>query len=159
MENAYFRVVDWSWILTWYLLGEFWYDIFWTWCSFRFYFSIYLHYQLFKLLTTVADLKRLEVHARDGPSDPNALAKWRILNRLHDRNETMYYKVSTITIMFTHNRSWEISAGNFLIHSNSNILWQHIILSLAALQNMRYKIQRTFLITTGLSFSCWLYNL
>lgn len=43
---------------------------------------------------TVVDLKRLEVQARDGPSDPYALAKWRILNRLHDRNETMYYKVS-----------------------------------------------------------------
>lgn len=42
----------------------------------------------------MADLKRLEVEARDGPSDPNSLAKWRILNRLHDRNETMYYKVS-----------------------------------------------------------------
>lgn len=41
----------------------------------------------------MADLKRLQVNARDGPSDPNALAKWRILNRLHDRNETMYYKV------------------------------------------------------------------
>ncbi|PNY15437.1 NADP-dependent malic enzyme [Trifolium pratense] len=41
----------------------------------------------------MVDLKRLEVHARDGPSDPNALAMWRILNRLHDRNETMYYKV------------------------------------------------------------------
>ncbi|KAI5647566.1 hypothetical protein M9H77_33571 [Catharanthus roseus] len=41
----------------------------------------------------MVDLKRLEVNARDGPSDPNALAKWRILNRLHDRNETMYYKV------------------------------------------------------------------
>ncbi|GAB4862015.1 hypothetical protein Ancab_037269 [Ancistrocladus abbreviatus] len=41
----------------------------------------------------MADLKRLEVQARDGPSDTNALAKWRILNRLHDRNETMYYKV------------------------------------------------------------------
>ncbi|KAJ4727330.1 Malic enzyme [Melia azedarach] len=41
----------------------------------------------------MVDLKRLEVKARDGPSDPNALAKWRILNRLHDRNETMYYKV------------------------------------------------------------------
>lgn len=41
----------------------------------------------------MADLKRLEVNARDGPLDPNALAKWRILNRLHDRNETMYYKV------------------------------------------------------------------
>ncbi|KAK4848264.1 hypothetical protein QYF36_011075 [Acer negundo] len=40
----------------------------------------------------MVDLKRLEVQARDGPSDPNALAKWRILNRLHDRNETMYYK-------------------------------------------------------------------
>lgn len=42
----------------------------------------------------MVDLKRLEVQARDGPADPNALAKWRILNRLHDRNETMYYKVA-----------------------------------------------------------------
>ncbi|GFY92058.1 NAD-dependent malic enzyme 1 [Actinidia rufa] len=41
----------------------------------------------------MADLKRLEVNARDGPSDPYALAKWRILNRLHDRNETMYFQV------------------------------------------------------------------
>ncbi|KAK9142893.1 hypothetical protein Syun_012293 [Stephania yunnanensis] len=41
----------------------------------------------------MADLKRLEVQARDGPADPYALAKWRILNRLHDRNETMFYKV------------------------------------------------------------------
>ncbi|GAB2270822.1 hypothetical protein Dimus_005690 [Dionaea muscipula] len=41
----------------------------------------------------MADLKRLEVHARDGPSDTYSLAMWRILNRLHDRNETMYYKV------------------------------------------------------------------
>lgn len=41
----------------------------------------------------MVDLKRLELHARDGPADTNALAKWRILNRLHDRNETMYYKV------------------------------------------------------------------
>lgn len=40
------------------------------------------------------DLKRLEEQAKDGPSDPNALAKWRILNRLHDRNESMFYKVS-----------------------------------------------------------------
>ncbi|XP_021755180.1 NAD-dependent malic enzyme 65 kDa isoform, mitochondrial [Chenopodium quinoa] len=41
----------------------------------------------------MADLRRLEKQTKDGPSDPNALAKWRILNRLHDRNETMYYKV------------------------------------------------------------------
>ncbi|ONM57455.1 Malic enzyme [Zea mays] len=39
------------------------------------------------------DLKRLQRYARDGPSDTYPLAKWRILNRLHDRNETMYYKV------------------------------------------------------------------
>ncbi|KAK1408901.1 hypothetical protein QVD17_41039 [Tagetes erecta] len=37
------------------------------------------------------DLKRIEMNARDG--DTLALAKWRILNRLHDRNETMYYKI------------------------------------------------------------------
>ncbi|XP_074566613.1 NAD-dependent malic enzyme, mitochondrial [Curcuma longa] len=41
----------------------------------------------------MVDLKRFQVNARDGRSDTNALAKWRILNRLHDRNETMYYKV------------------------------------------------------------------
>ncbi|KAM0935470.1 putative malate dehydrogenase (decarboxylating) [Dioscorea sansibarensis] len=41
----------------------------------------------------MVDLKRFQVSARDGPFDTNAMAKWRILNRLHDRNETMYYKV------------------------------------------------------------------
>lgn len=41
----------------------------------------------------MSDMKRLEVYARDGPSDTLSLAKWRILNRLHDRNETMYYKI------------------------------------------------------------------
>ncbi|KAJ0914176.1 putative malate dehydrogenase (decarboxylating) [Helianthus annuus] len=37
------------------------------------------------------DLKKIEMNARDG--DTACLAKWRILNRLHDRNETMYYKI------------------------------------------------------------------
>ncbi|KAL5196504.1 hypothetical protein ABZP36_000016 [Zizania latifolia] len=41
----------------------------------------------------MVDMKRLQKYARDGPSDTYPLAKWRILNRLHDRNETMYYKV------------------------------------------------------------------
>ncbi|CAH1439550.1 unnamed protein product [Lactuca virosa] len=41
----------------------------------------------------MTELKKLEMNARDGPSDTISLAKWRILNRLHDRNETMYYKL------------------------------------------------------------------
>ncbi|KAI3495097.1 hypothetical protein L1887_37253 [Cichorium endivia] len=41
----------------------------------------------------MTELKKLEMNARDGPSDTICLAKWRILNRLHDRNETMYYKL------------------------------------------------------------------
>lgn len=41
----------------------------------------------------VLDLKRLGQNARDGLSDTYQLAKGRILNRLYDRNETMYYKV------------------------------------------------------------------
>ncbi|KAG0453003.1 hypothetical protein HPP92_025667 [Vanilla planifolia] len=39
------------------------------------------------------DWKKFQVSARDGPSDNISLAKWRILNRLHDRNETMYFKI------------------------------------------------------------------
>jgi malate dehydrogenase (decarboxylating) len=56
---------------------------------------------------TAADLKRLEVQARDGPSDPYALAKWRILNRLHDRNETMYYQV-IYSFFFPSNFTFEL---------------------------------------------------
>ncbi|XP_020574509.1 NAD-dependent malic enzyme 62 kDa isoform, mitochondrial isoform X2 [Phalaenopsis equestris] len=41
----------------------------------------------------MVDLNRSQVNARDGPSDNISLAKWRVLNRLHDRNGTMYYKV------------------------------------------------------------------
>lgn len=37
--------------------------------------------------------RSLEHNTQDGPADSTALAKWRILNRLHDRNETLYYKV------------------------------------------------------------------
>nr|XP_043622092.1 NAD-dependent malic enzyme 62 kDa isoform, mitochondrial-like [Erigeron canadensis] len=41
------------------------------------------------------DLEKIEMNYMDGPSDTVTLAKWRILNRLHDRNETMYYKILT----------------------------------------------------------------
>ncbi|KVH89260.1 Malic enzyme, N-terminal [Cynara cardunculus var. scolymus] len=41
----------------------------------------------------MTDLKKLEMNARDGFDDTTCLAKWRIFNRLHDRNETMYYKI------------------------------------------------------------------
>eukprot|EP00850_Spirogloea_muscicola_P010196 SM000059S18673 [mRNA] locus=s59:380110:384874:+ [translate_table: standard] len=35
----------------------------------------------------------LERNTRDGAKEDGSLAKWRILNRLHDRNETLYYKI------------------------------------------------------------------
>ncbi|KAL4562908.1 hypothetical protein LXL04_026939 [Taraxacum kok-saghyz] len=41
----------------------------------------------------LTELKKLEMNTTDGPKDTISLAKWRILNRLHDRNETMYYKI------------------------------------------------------------------
>ncbi|OEL15120.1 NAD-dependent malic enzyme 59 kDa isoform, mitochondrial [Dichanthelium oligosanthes] len=37
--------------------------------------------------------KSLENNTRGEPDSIVALAKWRILNRLHDRNETLYYRV------------------------------------------------------------------
>ncbi|XP_068639980.1 NAD-dependent malic enzyme 59 kDa isoform, mitochondrial-like [Aristolochia californica] len=37
--------------------------------------------------------RSLEHNTRGEPSSVVALAKWRILNRLHDRNETLYYRV------------------------------------------------------------------
>ncbi|KAL3687953.1 hypothetical protein R1sor_014262 [Riccia sorocarpa] len=41
----------------------------------------------------MANFRSLERNTRDGPQEVAALAKWRILNRLHDRNETLYYKI------------------------------------------------------------------
>lgn len=41
----------------------------------------------------MVSFRSLEHNTRDGSADLTALAKWRILNRLHDRNETLYYKV------------------------------------------------------------------
>lgn len=41
----------------------------------------------------MADFKSLKLRTREGPKDLTSLAKWRILNRLHDRNETLYYKI------------------------------------------------------------------
>lgn len=43
----------------------------------------------------VGNFRSLEKHTKDGAEDMTALAKWRILNRLHDRNETLYYRVSS----------------------------------------------------------------
>ncbi|KAF9618461.1 hypothetical protein IFM89_001184 [Coptis chinensis] len=38
--------------------------------------------------------RSLEKHTLGAPPNEVSLAKWRILNRLHDRNETLYYRVS-----------------------------------------------------------------
>ena len=48
----------------------------------------------------VTDFERLEKASRDGPTEQTALAKWRILNRLHDRNETLYYKVEKMLRLY-----------------------------------------------------------
>lgn len=45
-------------------------------------------------MLAVGNFRSLEKHTKDGAEDMTALAKWRILNRLHDRNETLYYRVS-----------------------------------------------------------------
>ncbi|OVA14098.1 Malic oxidoreductase [Macleaya cordata] len=37
--------------------------------------------------------RSLEKNTKNQPSNVVSLAKWRILNRLHDRNETLYYRV------------------------------------------------------------------
>jgi malate dehydrogenase (decarboxylating) len=37
--------------------------------------------------------RSLEKHTKGEPEGVVSLAKWRILNRLHDRNETLYYRV------------------------------------------------------------------
>ncbi|CAM6097421.1 unnamed protein product [Calypogeia fissa] len=41
----------------------------------------------------MSNFRALEKNTRDGPTEVAALAKWRILNRLHDRNETLFYKI------------------------------------------------------------------
>lgn len=43
----------------------------------------------------VNSFRSLENNTRGEPDSIVALAKWRILNRLHDRNETLYYRVSS----------------------------------------------------------------
>lgn len=45
----------------------------------------------------VNSFRSLEHNTRGEPDTIVALAKWRILNRLHDRNETLYYRVSALS--------------------------------------------------------------
>jgi hypothetical protein len=49
-------------------------------------------------MLAVGNFRSLETHTKDGAADMTALAKWRILNRLHDRNETLYYKVFCVPL-------------------------------------------------------------
>lgn len=42
---------------------------------------------------TVESYRSLEKNTQGQPDGVVSLAKWRILNRLHDRNETLYYRV------------------------------------------------------------------
>jgi len=45
----------------------------------------------------VESYRSLEKNTQGQPDSVVSLAKWRILNRLHDRNETLYYRVSMFT--------------------------------------------------------------
>ena len=46
----------------------------------------------------VNSYRSLEKNTRGEPDSIVALAKWRILNRLHDRNETLYFRVSPLSV-------------------------------------------------------------
>ena len=45
---------------------------------------------------TVESYRSLEKNTQGEPEEAVSLAKWRILNRLHDRNETLYFGVSAM---------------------------------------------------------------
>jgi hypothetical protein len=45
----------------------------------------------------VESYRSLEKNTQGQPDSVVSLAKWRILNRLHDRNETLYYRVRMFT--------------------------------------------------------------
>lgn len=47
---------------------------------------------------SVESYHSLEKNTQGQPDGFVSLAKWRILNRLHDRNETLYYRVSLVEI-------------------------------------------------------------
>jgi hypothetical protein len=49
------------------------------------------------LCVTVNSYHSLEHNTKGEPESVVSLAKWRILNRLHDRNETLYYRVSSLS--------------------------------------------------------------
>lgn len=64
--------------------------------SFHFFDSgLCVSYLLFELL--VESYRSLEKNTQGQPNNVVSLAKWRILNRLHDRNETLYYRVSLVS--------------------------------------------------------------
>ena len=50
----------------------------------------------------VGNFRSLERQTKEGADDMVSLAKWRILNRLHDRNETLYYKVNAIMAKYAY---------------------------------------------------------
>lgn len=49
-----------------------------------------------QILLLVESYHSLEHNTKGQPQSVVSLAKWRILNRLHDRNETLYYRVSIL---------------------------------------------------------------
>lgn len=56
--------------------------------------KVYLIFVIKYFELSVESYRSLEKNTQGQSEGFVALSKWRILNRLHDRNETLYYRVS-----------------------------------------------------------------
>lgn len=76
----------------------------------------------------VESYRSLERNTQGQPEGFVSLAKWRILNRLHDRNETLYYRVSVVA-SFQHPELKHLlnplQFDMFILLSSLGPYWQH----------------------------------
>lgn len=72
-----------------------------------------------KHILAVESFRSLERNTAGQPENVVSLAKWRMLNRLHDRNETLYYRVSVWLLLSFY---IYLSHGTCLLIHNSSSL-------------------------------------
>jgi hypothetical protein len=73
----------------------------------------------------VESYRSLEKNTQGQPYSVVSLAKWRILNRLHDRNETLYYRVSSVAILILKilKSIWNLMCFTFYVFSSPGSHW------------------------------------